>query len=203
MTTNYPWDGNIKLELANVPRHYRLNLRIPAWAENWTVQVNGKPVAVSANNGWARIKQNWSGRDMVALNLQMSVVRTKAPARFRDYDGLIAIERGPLVYSIEEADVGPNVGSLVLPDDAPIVPEFRSEFLGGVTVLRTNLLRPSGVGQAPQRVDAMMIPYGVWNNRTPGEMRIWLPTKVADINDLIKQMPATPPGETASHLQSL
>ncbi len=34
-----------------------------------------------------------------------------------------------------------------------------------------------------------MIPYGVWNNRTPGEMRIWLPTKEAEIDVLIQQLP--------------
>jgi hypothetical protein len=65
--------------------------------------------------------------------------------------------------------------SLCLTDDVNIVPEHRSQLLGGVTVL-TGALPQQGTitNAAPPQVPVTFIPYGVWNNRTPDGMCIWL-----------------------------
>jgi DUF1680 family protein len=77
--TRYPWDGTIKVtvEPQGGSRRFTLNLRIPGWARNEpipsdlyrfldeppaappTVLVNGEPVALRLEKGYARISRTW------------------------------------------------------------------------------------------------------------------------------------------------
>ena len=104
--------------------------------------------------------------------------------------GQVAVQRGPLVYCLESADLpeGLDIDRVVLPRDAKWSVEKKNNLLGGVAVLTTNaLVFPAGeqatglyrrvtAGQlTPQRIQ--MIPYYVWNNRQPSDMSVWLPLR--------------------------
>ena len=102
----------------------------------------------------------------------------------------MALERGPLVYAVEQADLpdGVTVDDLRLDPTADVTAEHRSDLLGGVTVLRAHgravtsepdgwPYRPAGEPGSPQGTDIviMAVPYFAWANRAIGPMRVWLP----------------------------
>lgn len=112
--TNYPFDGVAAITLTpEKPATFALDVRIPAWAEQADLSVNGKPVD-AAPGTYARIMREWRAGDTVMLNAPLTprVVRATrrnvqeslAPGgeavaqqvlRF-DY---LAIARGPLAYA--------------------------------------------------------------------------------------------------------
>jgi DUF1680 family protein len=118
--------------------------------------------------------------DVLTLNLPLPVRRVLAHERVADDAGRVALERGPLVYCFEGVDHNGKVTQLSLPDDATFEPQFRSDLLGGVTVLR-------GPGQAARRrADGSVaiepstltaIPYYAWCNRGAGQMQVWIPRR--------------------------
>lgn len=75
---------------------------------------------------------------------------------------------GPIVYVVESFDDDGAVLDLELPDDVPLESRYRSELLGGVTVVTTNALR------GDQEVPMTAVPYFAWANRGAGEMAVWL-----------------------------
>jgi uncharacterized protein len=85
--------------------------------------------------------------------------------------GCVALERGPLVYAIETADLrgGVDLESVAIPDGA--VP--RDQPLDGLPGADVGLRVDAVVGGSKAEVDA--IPYLAWANRGPGGMRVWIP----------------------------
>jgi DUF1680 family protein len=90
----------------------------------------------------------------------------------------MVLMRGPMVYCFEGTDNGGAVRNLVIPSGTEFKPEFRSDLLGGVTVLNgtaTGLFR-TGVKQVisgPFPVTA--VPYYANANRGTCEMQTWMP----------------------------
>ncbi len=194
--TRYPWEGQVRLafELAT-PRRVTLKLRVPGWARDEavpsdlyrfvdtakaapTLAVNGEPVALEMDRGYATVTRTWRPGDEIALDLPMPVRRVAAQRRVEADRGRVALQRGPLVYCAEWPDnPGGAVRDLLLPDDAPLEAEFAPDLLGGVVVLRGQAVRPGREAAGrPARIaqDFTAIPYYAWANRGPGEMIVWL-----------------------------
>jgi DUF1680 family protein len=161
--TDYPWDGAIRITVGKAPEtNWSLELRIPAWAEGATV--NGKPVDAGQ---YARLDQTWSPGDTVDLQLPLTPRTVTAHSRVDAVRGCVAIERGPLVYAVEQTDQQADVDDLRLLD-APITSRHDPGLLDGVTVLTTR-------GRVDDEVEITAIPYYAWANREIGAMRVWLP----------------------------
>jgi uncharacterized protein len=193
--SNFPWGGSVALEIqSQEPTAFALRLRVPAWAKSHTVSVNGARFTGDVERGWVTIQRAWRSGDTVELQLAMDIERVTMPARFKEYKDLAALQRGPIVYCLEEQDMPGEMRSsfeAYLPENFQFTAEHRPELLGGVTVLRGDLILSSWTGEADRPVRVTFIPYGVWDNRSPGAMRIWLPAKKPSIQDLV---PNDPPG---------
>jgi DUF1680 family protein len=112
-----------------------------------------------------------------------------ADPRVADDLGKVAVQRGPLIYCIEQVDYLTPIATLrlaVTGDPAKtFTPEFRSDFLGGVMVLKHKgesiagdlpLYAPLGVSHArTQPADLTLIPYFAWENRGATPMKVWIP----------------------------
>src|SRR6267154_1585679 len=101
--TNYPWDGSV--EIAVVPAeasHFTFYLRIPGWAERTQVSVNGKALTVAKPGEYLPIQRRWSPGDAIRLQMEMTPQMIQANPRLVDDTGRVAIQRGPLVYCLEE-----------------------------------------------------------------------------------------------------
>ena len=184
--TNYPWDGSVKITVSTViPATFTLALRIPSWCENWSVAVAGSPSGtVPVENGYALVTRDWGAQDTVELELSMPVTRVKGSSGNPYTAGRSAIQRGPLVYCLEEADNEDRLHEIVLPSDAEmtLVPwkGFRSEYmtLDGIGT-RQRVSPPDGYPYAAASINATeqkitAIPYFAWANRTAGEMTVWV-----------------------------
>ncbi len=100
-----------------------------------SLRVNGNPVPVSLENGFAVIRRSWKKGDAIEIDLPMEPRRVAAHFAVKDNEGMVAVERGPLVYCAEWPDNGGRALNLVLPDEADLLPEMRPDLLGGVVVL--------------------------------------------------------------------
>jgi DUF1680 family protein len=92
--TDYPFRETIRFTVnPATPLSFPLQLRIPAWARNATITVNGQAQPAPAAGSFARIERTWNSGDRVELKLPM------APRASRWFHDSVAIERGPLVFS--------------------------------------------------------------------------------------------------------
>ncbi|MFZ4397910.1 MAG: glycoside hydrolase family 127 protein, partial [Kiritimatiellia bacterium] len=135
--TQYPWDGAIRMNLTmeRVAR-FTLALRIPGWCAKFSLAVNGKAVRVKPLKGYVRVARNWQDGDSVQLTLAMPVLQVEANPKVRMNCGRVALQRGPLVYCLEQADNGAELNDITLPAAAKFKPEFVKTLMGGVVVLR-------------------------------------------------------------------
>ncbi len=195
--TNYPWEGTVQLTLTPAKRtEFTFYVRIPGWSPSAKVLVNGKTVKGEVNPGtYLPIRRRWQAGDKVRLELNMTPRLVAAHPRVLENIGRVAVQRGPLVYCIEQTDQ-PDVESLfdvslaVGKDPAAgFRSEFRPDMLGGIVVLRhpavayrgpraeEPLYRP--IGYRPERqardVELTLIPYYAWANRNPSPMQVWIP----------------------------
>lgn len=164
--TNYPWEGAVKLTVgAKSPVSKDIRLRIPGWCKSYTVSVNGAEVKPAVENGYAVLSQKWQNGDVIELNMDMPVEVVAADPRVKEDEGLRAVQRGPLVYCIEEVDNSENFDALTISEDAAFNTQFESDLLKGVMSITAQ------VGENSLKY----IPYYAWDNREAGKMKVWVP----------------------------
>ena len=164
--TDYPWNGDVRLTLGLKGKlHTQLRLRIPAWCESYTLSVNGGPVAFAVEKGYAILERTWKDGDQVTLKLEMPVQMVAADPRVKEDEGLRAIQRGPVVYCLEEADNAEGFDSLFLTENTRFETSALPDKLGGIVEISA----VNGAGHLTY------IPYYAWDNRAPGKMKVWIP----------------------------
>ncbi len=186
--TEYPWDGTIAFQInAEQPVSFELALRIPDWCGEFALSLNGARQAVSVEKGYALISREWSDGDRIELILAMPVERALPHREIRQAAGQVALQRGPLIYCLEEADNGPRLANVCIPSTAELQAVFDDDLFGGVAAIEGDGLRIelSPDNSALYRFHSReqfeetafrfrAIPYYLWANREPGEMRVWL-----------------------------
>jgi DUF1680 family protein len=185
--TSYPWDGAVALHVETAqPAQFGLRLRLPAWCTAPRLAVNGAPVDLtgSVERGYARIERVWQNGDIVTLDLPMPVQRVYAHPAVAADAGAVAIQRGPIVYCVEQADNAVAVDRLALPRGAALSERFEPELLGGVVTIAGAATALDDAGwdgelyraapPASQPAEIKAIPYFAWDHRAPGRMRVWV-----------------------------
>lgn len=185
---NYPWQGQVKIVIdSSSPITHTLALRLPDWCTNAKVTLNGVEVAQDIRKGYLHITRTWQEGDTLLLTLPMPVRRVYGNPLVRHVAGKVAIQRGPLVYCLEQADNGEELHNLWLPKES----DFQV-FEGKGLFAHKMLIQAEGVKQSvadaqqktlwhydntpstrqPQTLT--FIPWFSWANRGEGEMRIWV-----------------------------
>lgn len=185
--TNYPWQGNVKIRVnPQQEAEFTVAVRIPGWCRNASVRVNGEKVDISGINhkGYVRLTRVWGKESRIELDLDMEIQRIQANPRLREDAGKVAIQRGPLVYCLEEIDNSPNLQNIILDENPGFTSEHMDGLLGGVTVIRGKALRNDESqwnGQLYRELhfekvsgNITAVPYYAWNNRDEGEMTVWI-----------------------------
>lgn len=163
--TDYPWDGSVKLTIStSLPLEKEIRLRIPNWCKTYDLSINGKRINVSEEKGYAVIK-DWKSQDVIALDMDMPVEIVAADPHVKENFGKRAIQRGPLVYCMEEIDNPVYFDQIQLGPSTTFQTAFASDILNGIKTIKTN-------GRAQS---ATFIPYYAWDNRKAGKMRVWIP----------------------------
>jgi len=190
--TNYPWDGAVDLTVTPAePSDFTLYVRIPSWTDRAKVEVNGKPVSGAAPGQYLPIKRRWSAGDQIQLKINVVPQVVEANPRVADDTGRVAVQRGPLIYCLEEIDqpsgvplseVAVNPGRQ---SAEQFQPEFRKDLLGGMIVLHHDgALYERGSAEkllysqyrresSTRKVPLTFIPYYAWANRQATFMQVW------------------------------
>jgi DUF1680 family protein len=200
---NYPWDGALRFTVTPQKTDaFSLLVRIPGWAQNEaipsdlytfndnqhekvSISLNGQPVDYTVEKGYAVIKRTWKKGDVLQVDLPMEVRRVVANEKVKDDQGKVALQRGPLIYCAEWVDNNGRAANILLPADATFKASFKPGLLNGVEVLQSEVPVIT-VDEKAQTVSTIRsaftaIPYYAWANRGKGEMMVWFPEKVKDV----------------------
>ena len=188
-TTDYPWDGKVRIRLNKGGGKFSIKLRIPGWlkkhpfgnnlytyldaAKTADISVNG--VKVSHDNpDYVSIDRKWKKGDVIEINFPMEVRRVLANDNAEDDRGKVALERGPVVFCLEGKDQPDNtVFDKYILDSTPIQSHFEKDLLNGVVVLEGNAKELQRNGEVKD-VRFRAIPYSTWNNRGGDQMEVWI-----------------------------
>ncbi|MFT2010016.1 glycoside hydrolase family 127 protein [Pontibacter sp. 13R65] len=189
--TNYPWDGNIKITLDQVPKkkqEFSMFLRIPAWAEGAKLMVNGKAHNAKLTAGeYAEVSGKWAKGDKIELVLPMEAKLIESNPLVEETRNQVAVKRGPVVYCLESVDMpkGQSVFNVTLPADINFTPKLIKIENSDIMSLEGNakLIKNQDwdnqlyreVATENQTVQVRLVPYYAWGNRGHNEMSVWLP----------------------------
>ena len=200
--TNYPWDGDITINVEkNSAGLFAMKIRIPGWVKGkvvpsdlysytdnkhlgYTCSVNGNGIDVkTTEDGYLTIDRKWKKGDKVQIHFDMEPRTVRAINNVEADRGMVAIERGPLVYCAEHSDNQFDIFSALV-NQKPVF-EVKSEKLkveSGETypiVTLTTDAQTLDFNEQGKLVThdqrLTLIPYYAWCHRGSGKMRIWLP----------------------------
>jgi DUF1680 family protein len=194
MVTDYPWDGRIELTVTSSSRiSWTLGLRVPDWCRTARLSVAGEAQPVGAVAGRVSIERTWQPGDRVVLELDMPVRITTPSPDIDAIRGCVAIERGPVVYCIEDADLPAGVPLAHVSLRTDVRPKLLSESEvrpeGRAVSVGVSIGGPASPGPWPyhsldarsatepeaEHREVTLLPYFAWANRGEGAMRVWIP----------------------------
>ena len=199
-TTQYPWDGNINLEVTPTKKqNFNLKIRIPGWLTGdvvpsdlysftdkkkltYRITVNGQQVESTLEKGYFPIQRSWKKGDKVAIHFDMEPRTVKAHPLVEADRGKISVERGPIVYCAEWPDNDFSVLNAIIPKKPKFTVEKKPDMLYGLNMISTEaqVLAYNKTGKIEVKdVELHMIPYYAWAHRGSGEMAVWLANDIS------------------------
>jgi hypothetical protein len=205
---NYPWEGALAFTIdPATSMDMNLKIRIPGWAQDQAIpsdlysyekstaekieiKVNGKPVDYQIKNGYAVISKKWKKNDKVELNLPMEVRRVVASENVKDDNGKVALQCGPIIYCAEWKDNDGKACNIIVTKGTTFTKTYDPSLLNGVMLLKADV-KTVNVNETTQTVTTenktmTAIPYYSWANRGKGEMTVWFPERVKDVELLTR-----------------
>jgi uncharacterized protein len=180
-----PWSGEVRLVFdLPQPRPTALGLRLPGWADAYTLSLNGAPLQADSVTGLAsipetacgysphaartlRITRTWAPGDELTLVLDMPIRLHRQHRKVPSCGGMDAVSRGPLVYCLESVDNPLDIFSVIVEPDL-LTPVFDETLLGGVWKIE---------GRSEEGAPLTFIPYMLWGNRGESQMTVFVRTE--------------------------
>ena len=203
---NYPWEGNLLFTVDPASATaFTIRIRIPGWAQGQAmpsdlyafedtttkkivININGKPIEYTMENGYAVITKTWKKGDQVRLTLPMTVEKIISNEKVVNNKGKVALQFGPLIYCFESPDNSGATSNLIVPENTSFTPAYQSALLNGVMTLQGNglavIVDPDKNTVTTKALTITAIPYYSWAHRGKGEMAVWVPQKVSGIEIL-------------------
>jgi len=200
---NYPWDGDLQITVNPKSKsNFGLLVRIPGWARGeaipsdlykfqnagsgkTVISVNGQPVEYTLQNGYAVLNRPWKKGDRVKVSFPMDVQKIAANPKVKEDIGKLALQRGPLIYCAEWTDNNGKTGNIILPAEASFTTEYKADLLHGVMVLKSQVtgvnISQDGQAISTGTQNFLAIPYYAWAHRGKGEMNVWFPERVKNV----------------------
>lgn len=191
-STDYPWEGLIKLKITEAPlKKFAFLFRIPEWSKNAEIRISGIDSGIVAKtDSYAVVERIWKSGDVIELNLQMRVRQIQGNPKIESVENQVAVMRGPILYCVESFDLprGVKIEDICLTEETELSARFDNKLLNGVMLLEGEALvfkhknwngklyRELEVSE-PQKIKIRLIPYFAWCNRGIGEMAVWLPLR--------------------------
>lgn len=181
-TSMMPWEGKSRFALSG--GRYTFAVRIPSWADKFSLKVNGEDVVYEKKKGYAYIGREWAEGDVVEVEMPIEVKLIEANPYVRADAGKVAIARGPVVYCIESKDNGDRLSSVRISPDAVFRCEKDEELFPGAVSVYTRALKKKAWESGDlyraftasyEEIELKAIPYAFWGNRDDErEMAVWV-----------------------------
>nr|WP_321457963.1 beta-L-arabinofuranosidase domain-containing protein [uncultured Cohaesibacter sp.] len=181
-STKYPADGLVTFGIdPKAPTEFKLSLRVPEWADGYSLTLNGEALDAKPEKGYLRLDRTWQAGDKLTLAFDMQPHKLYGNIQIAPDQGRTALLRGPMVYCIESADHDAPLNSYIVKDAVPIATTECASWPNTVALSvdawveyrQDNALYST---TPPLRKSATLkaIPYYLWDNREPGEMLVWI-----------------------------
>jgi hypothetical protein len=185
--TDYPWSGKTTITIqTDSPVRFTLAVRIPAWVRSPGLTLNGESIKIQpiTKKGYAKLTRTWYSGDKVKLEFPLLIEQVRAHPKVRQDAGKVALQRGPVVYCLEEIDNGADLHEIELPEEPMLKVSMESGELGKHPVITGPAIRrrtdtgdrlySPDVSRKQRRVRIRAVPYYLWANRGMGEMIVWM-----------------------------
>jgi DUF1680 family protein len=210
METDWPNSGKVKFTInPDKPVTFALKLRRPGWCETVYYEHDLKEREHSndfpgGQSGWELYERQYEPNDGCVATFLAPVRREHAAPEVEADKGRVAICRGPMVYALEGIDNQGRALSVALPADAPLpsVDTKADPRLGATRILKGKGLtvdRAATGGRATKPFNLTFIPYYLWANRGPSDMRVWVP-ETPDLPEIAGEGPAA--DQNGAHVTS-
>lgn len=182
--TNFPNESNIKMKVSSKENdNVTIAIRIPDYAEDFNITLNGKIYDFETKRGYAFITSKFND-DIIEIKFNSPVRFVYSNPLVRCDFGKVAIMKGPLVYCLEEVDNGNNLSAMMI-DTSSQIEEVYDDLLGGTTLVYVQGKKVESknwnseklyLTEKPTLKDVKLkaIPYCYWGNRKNGEMIVWI-----------------------------
>ena len=178
-------DGTIWISIeTDKPQPFTVRIRIPDYLNAPTFILEERNIAPVIENGYAVVAVSHAGKQVLKLTGHVAPRWVAANSRVRADAGCVALMYGPYVYCLEQTDNGGQLPNLYVSPTAPIqICAPKADLPGDIPTLSFAGRRlDSGTGDnlygkpAFSFTDQILtaVPYGLWCNREPGEMIVWL-----------------------------
>lgn len=185
LTGNFPWENKIQFRVRGERETDAVfAFRIPSYAEQFEIKRNGRNVNTDVSGGYAKIAGDFKD-DVIEISFHAPARFVHANPQVRADSGKTALVKGPLVYCLEEADNGENLGAIIVDTEQEIRTEYHEELFGGSQTITFFAYRISQEGWSDKELYATKktvlekgtftaVPYCYWGNRKKGEMTVWM-----------------------------
>lgn len=201
---NYPWNGDLNFTInPKTTTDFTVRMRIPGWARNEeipsnlynfqtndnepvVIKINGEAIQYNIENGYAILNRKWKKGDKIEMNLPMPVRTVASNTKLAENDGKVALQRGPIMYCAEWVDNNGRAANIILPSNTTFNNSFKADVLNGVEEITAQVpaIVVDSINNSVKTVQQNFtaIPYYAWANRGVGEMQVWFPQQISDID---------------------
>lgn len=191
VATDYPLSGSIAVTVVQPPDALcAFSFRRPSWCTELELRVNGLVRDIDSDvDGYITVTSDWQAGDVISLELAMPPRFTVGDERLDGVRGCVALERGPVVYCLEQVDLPEHsIDQVAVDTTQPVECGYATGLGADALVLGVAGLQfqssasdwPYGPPQieqggpaAPLRLN--LVPYYLWSNRSDDAMRVWIP----------------------------
>lgn len=182
--TRFPINSSVQVKVKATNNAFTLNIRIPEYAYNPRISMDGKIVDYEMGNGYAKIERIWNEETVINFEFDMKAQLIRANPKVRADIGRVAIVKGPIVYCLEQIDNGDNLAAIGINGRTELQEVYDENQLGGVLAIKAKATKINDNGWEDKlyaikpilrdEIVITAIPYCLWNNRGEGEMLVWI-----------------------------
>lgn len=180
--SSFPWSGIVAFKIqTKISTSKELSFRIPEWSGDYTIKINGEIKVAVPKKGYITLFEKWSDNDEIIIEFDCQPKLIFSNSKVEKNIGKVAIQKGPVVFCIEEVDNGTNL-SRVFVDKLTNLKIIENESLNyGEMILFEGLKQVDKSSKLYhsdeiyfEEIQLTAVPYFLWGNRGYGEMKVWL-----------------------------
>jgi DUF1680 family protein len=120
-STDYPFRNMVRLTvMPEKALNFPLSFRVPGWAMNASIKINGSPSSMALNPGtFAKLERLWQPGDTIEISFPMAV------RAIRGYNRSVSLERGPVVFSLDPGESWVKLRDRGMTADWQVFPKAR------------------------------------------------------------------------------